>query len=80
MLTIVHFLLRRVFFYVETNAAGQKLVSDDTGTNIQRVCVHFFAQLEIFFSSVYLRVMSHFLCIIIMCIFDCFSVMIHCIS
>ena len=40
MLPIVPFLLRREFFYDETNAAVQKLVSDDTDTNILRACVH----------------------------------------
>ena len=38
------------------------------------------AQLEGFFSFDYLVVMSHFRCIIIMCKFDCFSVVILCIS
>ena len=31
---------------------------------------HLVAQVEVFFSSDNLQVMSHFLCIIIMCIFD----------
>ena len=33
-------LLRHFFLYVETYSTVQKLVFDDTDTNIQRVCVH----------------------------------------